>query len=163
MSGHGLDAFERVKQGEVKVGETYLARVSGAIARVRVTGVARQSFSGRRRWDAENLRTGRTITVTASRLRKPGTSLADARRQTPEERVKKLLAEYLGEVPASVLVHADPVVPGTYALRAELPAGPGDFRSRTTGDFLIRDVEHATSGDVEEVEFTQWPPLSRAR
>lgn len=145
MKGYGLDAFDRVSQKEVLVGETYLARVSGAIARVLILG---ESPSRRgRKWYARNLGTGRQIVVSAARLRRPGTARV---RETETERAVRLLTEYLSYAPAEVLVHPDPGVPGTYALRAQTRGG--------LADFLIVDVRRATEADVQEVEFKTWPP-----
>lgn len=70
-----------MKRADVKLGETYLVRVSGRIARVRIErdrGIVRNAFlsASHNGWhtshdgyEATNLDTGRTITVSAGRLR----------------------------------------------------------------------------------------------
>jgi hypothetical protein len=59
-----------VRKADVKVGETYIAKVSGRLVKVKL--VRESSFGG---WDAENLFTGREIRVrTAARLRRAALS-----------------------------------------------------------------------------------------
>lgn len=63
-----------MKRADVKLGETYLVRVSGRIARVRIErdrGIVRNAFlsTSHDGYEATNLDTGRTITVSAGRLR----------------------------------------------------------------------------------------------
>jgi hypothetical protein len=54
-----------MKKAAVKIGSVYICKVSGTMAKVRVTGESR--FGG---WDAINLATGRAVRVkTAQRLR----------------------------------------------------------------------------------------------
>lgn len=54
-----------MKAKEVGVGRTYVAKVSGVLTVVRLTGVSR--FGG---WDAVNVKTGRPVRIkTAARLR----------------------------------------------------------------------------------------------
>jgi len=56
-----------MRKAEIEIGETYVAKVSGKLTRVRVT-----SKSGYGGWCAINTATGREIRIrTAGRLRKP--------------------------------------------------------------------------------------------
>lgn len=68
-----------MKKTEVVVGNEYLAKVSGTLQRVRIVGECRHHVPARHRsetyrtlprWQATNLKTGRTITIkSAQRLR----------------------------------------------------------------------------------------------
>ena len=70
-----------MKQGDVCVGQTYEARVSGRVVRVVVLAEASRATGrvalfpyerqqrGRRRWLVRNLASGREIIMTAGRLR----------------------------------------------------------------------------------------------
>ena len=54
-----------MKKADVQIGHNYVARVSGNLTTVRITGV--NAFGG---WDAINLETKRTVRIrTAARLR----------------------------------------------------------------------------------------------
>jgi len=56
-----------MKKAEVRIGETYLVKVSGKLARVRVTGES--PYGG---WVGENLATRREVRIrSAQRLRRP--------------------------------------------------------------------------------------------
>jgi len=56
-----------MKKQDVQTGSTYIAKVSGALAKVRITGTS--PYGG---WYAVNLATGRQIRVrSAARLRRP--------------------------------------------------------------------------------------------
>lgn len=56
-----------MKKNEVKIGGEYIAKVSGKLAKVRITGES--PYGG---WDAKNTATGRDVRVrTAARLRRP--------------------------------------------------------------------------------------------
>ena len=58
-----------MKKAQVQVGRTYIAKVSGTLTAIRITG---QSAHGG--WDAVNTKTGRAIRVrSAARLRRPAT------------------------------------------------------------------------------------------
>ena len=58
-----------MKKAEVVIGGRYVAKVSGKLCPVQVTG-SREAFNGRTYWTARNLDTGREITVrSAQRLR----------------------------------------------------------------------------------------------
>jgi len=55
-----------MKKAQIQVGETYIAKVSGVLTTVRVTGES--PYGG---WDAVNTRTGRSVRVrSAARLRR---------------------------------------------------------------------------------------------
>jgi hypothetical protein len=54
-----------MKKSQIQIGHVYVAKVSGFLTKVRIT--SENSFGG---WDAENLRSGRTIGIrSAARLR----------------------------------------------------------------------------------------------
>ncbi|HZT32788.1 MAG TPA: hypothetical protein VFA33_23070 [Bryobacteraceae bacterium] len=56
-----------MKRCEIEVGNTYIAKVSGALAKVRITGES--PYGG---WVGRNLATGREIRIrSAARLRRP--------------------------------------------------------------------------------------------
>ena len=60
-----------MRQAEVEKGGIYDAMVSGRLVPVRIIAeTARSLYSSRRRWVAKNLATGRTIKVSAQRLRR---------------------------------------------------------------------------------------------
>jgi len=55
-----------MKKHEVQIGETYVAKVSGILAPVKITGVCPHGG-----WDAVNVKTGRQVRVkSAMRLRR---------------------------------------------------------------------------------------------
>ena len=61
-----------VKKAQVQLGGTYVAKVSGTLTTIRITG---ESTYGR--WDAVNTKTGRAIRIrSAARLRRPATAPA---------------------------------------------------------------------------------------
>ena len=60
-----------MKQAEVEVGGTYIARVSGRLVRVRVLQTTSSPGRPKRFW-CKNLETGREIRCTAARLRHDG-------------------------------------------------------------------------------------------
>jgi hypothetical protein len=56
-----------MKKAEVQIGNTYIAKVSGVLAKVRITG---ESPHGG--WNGRNLATGREVRIrSAARLRRP--------------------------------------------------------------------------------------------
>ena len=56
-----------MKRQDVQIGSTYIVKVSGALARVRITGES--PYGG---WHGKNLATGREIRIrSAARLRRP--------------------------------------------------------------------------------------------
>ena len=56
-----------MKRQDVQIGSTYIAKVSGVLAKVRITGES--PFGG---WVGRNLATGREIRIrSAARLRRP--------------------------------------------------------------------------------------------
>ena len=56
-----------MKKQDVQIGSTYIARVSGLLAKVRIT--AESPYGG---WRGQNLATGREVRIrTAARLRRP--------------------------------------------------------------------------------------------
>ena len=56
-----------MKKAEVQIGNTYIAKVSGVMAKVRITGES--PYGG---WRGKNLATGREIRIrSAARLRRP--------------------------------------------------------------------------------------------
>ena len=56
-----------MKKAEVQIGNTYIAKVSGVLAKVRITGES--PYGG---WNGRNLATGREIRIrSAARLRRP--------------------------------------------------------------------------------------------
>lgn len=62
-----------MKKSEVKVGETYVCKVSGRLAQVRIE--AESPFGG---WRAVNVRTGRAVRIrSAQRLRAPARTAPD--------------------------------------------------------------------------------------
>lgn len=66
-----------MRQAEVKIGGTYIARVSGRLVKVQVV-LEDSHRSGRsRRFVAKNLETGREIRCTAARLRHDGPAPKD--------------------------------------------------------------------------------------
>lgn len=75
--------------------------------------------------------------------------------------VGQAIADYMGRKVDWVKMCLDPVVVGTYAIRAQVQAVfPGHSY---IVDFLIKGVAltKVTPRDLEEVEFTEWPPSSR--
>ena len=61
-----------MKKNEVKIGANYIAKVSGQLAEISITGESR--FGG---WDAVNVATGRQVRVkSAQRLRREVTTTA---------------------------------------------------------------------------------------
>jgi len=58
-----------VKQANVQIGQTYLAKVSGKLVIVRVVGRSPYKRGRFELFDAVNLETGRRISITAARLR----------------------------------------------------------------------------------------------
>ena len=56
-----------MKKAEVQIGNTYIAKVSGVLAKVRITGES--PYGG---WNGRNLATGREVRIrSAARLRRP--------------------------------------------------------------------------------------------
>jgi len=56
-----------MKKSEIEVGTTYIAKVSGLLAKVRITGES--PYGG---WRGKNLATGREVRIrSAARLRRP--------------------------------------------------------------------------------------------
>ena len=56
-----------MKKSEIEVGTTYIAKVSGVLAKVRITGES--PYGG---WRGKNLATGREVRIrSAARLRRP--------------------------------------------------------------------------------------------
>ena len=56
-----------MKKSEIEVGITYIAKVSGVLAKVRITGES--PYGG---WRGKNLATGREVRIrSAARLRRP--------------------------------------------------------------------------------------------
>jgi hypothetical protein len=56
-----------MKKREIEVGNTYIAKVSGVLAKVRITGES--PYGG---WRGKNLATGREVRIrSAARLRRP--------------------------------------------------------------------------------------------
>ncbi len=56
-----------MKKAEVQIGSTYIVKVSGLLARVRITGES--PYGG---WRGTNLATGREVRIrSAARLRRP--------------------------------------------------------------------------------------------
>ena len=56
-----------MKKRDIEIGNTYIAKVSGVLAKVRITGES--PYGG---WCCTNLATGREIRIrTAARLRRP--------------------------------------------------------------------------------------------
>ena len=56
-----------MKKAEVEIGTTYIAKVSGVLAKVRITGPS--PYGG---WVGKNLATGREVRIrSAARLRRP--------------------------------------------------------------------------------------------
>jgi hypothetical protein len=56
-----------MKKAEVQIGTTYIAKVSGVLTRVRITG--QSPYGG---WVGRNLATGREVRIrSAARLRRP--------------------------------------------------------------------------------------------
>ena len=56
-----------MKKAEVQIGSTYIVKVSGVLAKVRITGES--PYGG---WHGKNLATGREIRIrSAARLRRP--------------------------------------------------------------------------------------------
>ena len=57
-----------IKKSQVQIGETYIAKVSGQLVKIRITAVSQ--YGG---WDALNLKTKKRIRIkTAARLSWPG-------------------------------------------------------------------------------------------
>lgn len=56
-----------MKKAEIQIGSTYIAKVSGVLAKVRITGES--PYGG---WRGMNLATGREVRIrSAARLRRP--------------------------------------------------------------------------------------------
>lgn len=70
------------------------------------------------------------------------------------------IAEYTSLRVLELDVVADPVVEGTYAMQALL--FDDDAKTGLTAQFLVCDVplRQVTMNDLEECEFTSWPPTS---
>lgn len=66
---------------------------------------------------------------------------------------KRAITEYTGEAPASVQVHPDPKVEGSYAARAR-------FKDGDKVDFLVAAGSPVSADGLEEVTFETWPPRS---
>ena len=71
--------------------------------------------------------------------------------------VGKAIAEYTGTTPRQIEICPDPIVEGTYAVRA--------WFTNHEVDFLIVQVplHKVTADDLEETEFETWPPKSTGR
>ena len=71
--------------------------------------------------------------------------------------IGKAVADYCGDQIDSVDVYPDPNVPGVFAVRATVNYHGGGLT--TFVDFLVRvPVQKVTANDLEECEFTTWPP-----
>lgn len=85
------------------------------------------------------------------------------KKQTPlEAAAARLIADYTGDRVSRVQVFEDPMVRGTYAIRAQV-AGPGTIGEGYLDALVItggRGLAAMTADDVEEVEFEHWPPRS---
>ena len=70
------------------------------------------------------------------------------------------VAEYTGGDVLQLECVPDPSVVGVYALRADVKVGRSNPVAMT---FLVRGValNRVHSDDLEEVEFTEWPPVAR--
>jgi len=72
--------------------------------------------------------------------------------------VGRAVQQYTGTHINWVDVYPDPNVPGVFAVRAQQ-----DWHhtgTETTIDFLIRvPLQKVTAADLEECEFTTWPPV----
>jgi len=68
------------------------------------------------------------------------------------------IAEYTGLRVLELDVVADPVVEGTYAMQAQL--FDPEAKTGMSAQFLVCDVplRQVTENDLEECEFTHWPP-----
>ena len=71
--------------------------------------------------------------------------------------IGKAVEDYTGWPLVDLDVVPDPVVPGVYAVHAVYGR-----TKRFTGHFLIKGVplNRVTAQDLEEVQFTHWPPTS---
>ncbi len=71
-----------------------------------------------------------------------------------KDKLEKAVRDYTGSQAMAVFKYQqDPKVRGTWAIRMYIE---GEFQ-----DFLIQHANvSCTAADVEEVEFTQWPPTS---
>jgi len=90
--------------------------------------------------------------------------------------IGRAVRDYTGLAVLSLDVVPDPVLPAVYAIRAVLdrgqrdePIDPTDAQDVAADDpyvleFLVRNVllQRVTADDLEEVEFTAWPPESSA-
>lgn len=79
--------------------------------------------------------------------------------------IGRAVADYTGRKLLELEAVADPNAPA-FAVRALLGGRPGDSRLIVGGPvevfFLIRvPLQHVTASELEECEFTQWPPAVR--
>jgi hypothetical protein len=75
--------------------------------------------------------------------------------------IGRAVAEYIGGSVLELDVVPDPGVKGVYAIQALVKPNDGNaFQVQ----FLLSGVSLKTvvAGDLEEVEFTSWPPTSRS-
>jgi len=94
-----------MKSADIKIGEVYLAKVSGQLQRVRVTRDFTRYNPTRHGWRAVNLATGRELRIKSSQRLRPLVD-TELRPRCPE---------------------AAPMRPASESARLELPADLGDF------------------------------------
>lgn len=70
-------------------------------------------------------------------------------------KAKKMVEEYTGAHVLDVVVATDPIVRDVVAIRANLRG------EKTAAEFLVTGFSKATADDLEEVEFTSWPPMAK--
>jgi len=118
-----------MKKNEVKIGQAYMAKVTGSVAPVRIDAESRHGG-----WDAKNLITGRKVRIkTAGRLHRRCTEadLANLKRPTPTRRAKTATVATTSPTAATVAK-----APAKATEKATEPKGR-DTRSRAaTGDSL---------------------------
>lgn len=75
--------------------------------------------------------------------------------------IMRAVKEYCSDTIDWVEVIPDPHVPGVFAVRAQQNYHGGGLT--TFVDFLVRvPLQTMTADDLEEVEFTTWPPEAKS-
>lgn len=77
--------------------------------------------------------------------------------------IGKAVADYTGGTVLELDVVPDPNVPGAYAIQATVRADYFDPPQVGVAQFLLSGVpvQKVTEDDLEEVEFTAWPPTAK--
>jgi hypothetical protein len=76
-----------------------------------------------------------------------------------KEIIASIVATYTGRKVSAVDIVEDPIVAGTYAIRAYF----GELQRDYVDFLLCMHVGDVTEDDLEEVDFVMWPPPSAGR